>query len=161
MANGEGQKKQKIAEATTDIDDSQPLNATTILALFRMAIREGGVARKDDVTKVEKQINDVKKDCDEQLLSVNKRLDMAVGALSEQVARLDAKIHDGSKSGPGSVASTSGSSTMWAGRPCESYKEKGESSWVPRTIFVVRHIGRSLEKRFSTSTMRSGEQWGP
>lgn len=132
-------KKQKTSEATTmDLEDSQPLTATSILALVKVAIREEGLARKDDVTasesKVEKRFHDVRQDVDSQLAAVNSRLDQSVGSLPQQRARLEARI-DESKSEPSSAASTSGSPSAWAGRQRGSHNVSA-TTWTPAAVVV-------------------------
>lgn len=93
--SGDG-KKQKIAadEPQMEVDDAPPLTATNILALVCIAIREEGLARKDDVTALEKTVErrfqGVRQEVGSQLASVNSRLDQSVGALFQQAARLEA-----------------------------------------------------------------------
>lgn len=133
----QGTKKQRYTDVgAADMDDSAPLTATNILALFKMAIRDEKLARQEDVAHLAQRIEEVKSESDKRIAEVQQRLDTSVGALTEKVALLQSKVAGDQVSGPSSVASTSGS-VSWPGRPRRSENEReGGSGWVPRTIHV-------------------------
>lgn len=141
-AAADGQKEQKLFESSVmALDDSQPLTATNTLALFKMAIREEGLARKDDVVVFIEQKMEAYQRRQEGLRRPARLCQQAPrpecwGPL-RTVARLEANIDGGSKSGPSPSASTTGSPSTWAGRSRESnIKDPGPAMWTPRAIFV-------------------------
>lgn len=86
-------KKQRYTDVgAAAMDDSTPLTATNILALFKMAIRDEKLARQEDVAHLAQRIEEVKSESDKRIAEVQQRLDSSVGALAEKVALLQSKV---------------------------------------------------------------------
>lgn len=130
-------------DAQMDSDDLEPsppqpeppLTAVGILALFKQAIREEGLPRKDDFvsleTRVDEKLSASKAEIEDQMGALPRQVDRTVEALASKVSKFESRLSSGS----GASSTTSAGSPTWADRPKSSQIDRS-SGWVPRTLFI-------------------------
>lgn len=101
-------KKQRVDDdgMDTQMENDRPLTAHSILALFPQAIREEGVAKKEDITALETGVDQklfaAQSEWEGRMGELTSNVDKTIGAASEQVTRLESRFDQvGERSGAG------------------------------------------------------------